>query len=38
MPQTNYVTNVSQAQTVLVIEDFQKVQQRQIAVRQAAEL
>ena len=37
-PQTNYVTNVSQAQTVLVIEDFQKVQQRQIAVRQAAEL
>jgi len=38
MPQTNYVTNVSQAQTVLVIEDFQRVQQRQIAVRQAAEL
>lgn len=37
MPQTTYVTNVSQAQTVLVIEDFQKVEQRQIAVRQAAE-
>jgi hypothetical protein len=38
MPQTTYVTNVSQPQTVLVIEDFQKVEQRQIAVRQAAEL
>ena len=38
MPQTNYVTNVSQAQTVLVLEEFQMVQQRQVAVRQAAEL
>lgn len=38
MPQTNYVTNVSQAQTVLVIEEFQKVQQQQVAVKQAAEL
>jgi hypothetical protein len=37
-PQTNYVTNVSQAQTVLVIEEFQKVQQQQVAVKQAAEL
>lgn len=38
VPQATYVTNVSQPQTVLVIEDFQKVEQRQIAVRQAAEL
>ena len=37
-PQTTYVTNVSQPQTVLVLEEFQMVQGRQIAVKQAGEL
>ena len=38
MPQTNYVTNVSAPQTVLVLEEFQMVQGRQVQVKQAGEL
>ena len=37
-PSTTYVTNVSQPQTVLVLEEFQMVQGRQIQVKQAGEL
>ena len=37
-PQTTYVTNVSQPQTVLVLEDFQYVDQRKVQVKQAGEL
>ena len=37
-PQTTYVTNVSQPQTVLVLEEFQMVQGRQVQVKQAGEL
>ncbi len=38
VPQSTYVTNVSQPQTVLVLEDFQYVDQRKVQVKQAGEL
>jgi len=38
VPSTTYVTNVSQPQTVLVLEDFQYVDQRKVQVKQAGEL
>lgn len=38
VPQATYVTNVSQPQTVLVLEEFQMVQGRQVQVKQAGEL
>jgi hypothetical protein len=38
LPPSTYVTSISQQQTVLVIEEFQRVNQRQIQVKQAGEL
>jgi len=38
VPQSTYVTNVSQPQTVLVLEEFEFVQGRQTQVKQAGEL
>jgi len=38
VPSTTYVTNVSQPQTVLVLEEFQYVDQRKVQVKQAGEL
>ena len=37
-PSTTYVTNVSQPQTVLVLEEFEYIQGRQVQVKQAGEL